>query len=173
LADLAVEEVMHPIEAFLRTNLITAKAVARHMRARRSGTILTLSTGASRVALPGTLGYGTTGAVIETMTQRLAVELGPSGVRVVCLRPGWWVRWWTLWFFQRSREVEVHSQGWAVRGRGFAIRTEAGVLVERTSVEVRRHDDATDTSILADGHDVTYQLARSSASRIVTVITRT
>jgi NAD(P)-dependent dehydrogenase (short-subunit alcohol dehydrogenase family) len=87
LAELAVEEVMHPIEAFLRTNLITAKAVARHMTARRSGTILTLSTGASRVALPGTLGYGTTGAVIETMTQRLAVELGPGGVRVVCLRP--------------------------------------------------------------------------------------
>jgi 3-oxoacyl-[acyl-carrier protein] reductase len=87
LAELAVEEVMHPIDAFLRTNLITAKAVARHMTARRSGTILTLGTGASRVALPGTLGYGTAGAAIETMTQRLAVELGPSGVRVVCLRP--------------------------------------------------------------------------------------
>ena len=45
-AELAVEEVMHPIDAYLRTNLITAKAVARHMTARRSGTILTLSAGA-------------------------------------------------------------------------------------------------------------------------------
>jgi 3-oxoacyl-[acyl-carrier protein] reductase len=87
LADVAVEEIMHPIDSFLRANLITAKAVARHMTARRSGTILTLSTGAARVALPGTLGYGTTGAAIETITQRLAVELGPSGVRIVCLRP--------------------------------------------------------------------------------------
>ena len=43
LAELAVDEVMHPIDAFLRTNLITTKAVARHMTARRSGTILTLS----------------------------------------------------------------------------------------------------------------------------------
>jgi 3-oxoacyl-[acyl-carrier protein] reductase len=86
-AELAVEEIMHPIDAFLRTNLITAKAVARHMTARRAGTILTLSAGASRVASPGSLGYGTTCAAIETMTQRLAVELGPSGVRVVCLRP--------------------------------------------------------------------------------------
>ena len=85
--ELAVEEVMHPIDAYLRTNLITTKAVARHMTARRSGTILTLSSGASRVAAPGELGYGTTCAAIETMTQRLAVELGPSGVRVVCLRP--------------------------------------------------------------------------------------
>ena len=29
LAELAVEEVMHPIDSFLRTNLITAKATAR------------------------------------------------------------------------------------------------------------------------------------------------
>jgi 3-oxoacyl-[acyl-carrier protein] reductase len=86
-AELTVDEVMHPIDAFLRTNLITAKAVSKHMTARRSGTILTLSSGASRLAAPGSLGYGTTGAAIETMTQRLAVELGPTGVRAVCLRP--------------------------------------------------------------------------------------
>lgn len=87
LAELAVEEIMHPIDSYLRTNLITAKAVARHMTARRSGTILTLSTAGSRFARPGNLGYGTTCAAIEQMTQRLAVELGPSDVRVVCLRP--------------------------------------------------------------------------------------
>jgi 3-oxoacyl-[acyl-carrier protein] reductase len=87
LAALTVEDVMFPIDAFLRTNLITAKAVARHMTARRSGTILTLSSGAARAMPPGTLGYGTTGAAIEAMTSRLAVELGPSGVRAVCLRP--------------------------------------------------------------------------------------
>ncbi|HET8617681.1 MAG TPA: SDR family oxidoreductase [Acidimicrobiales bacterium] len=86
-AELAVEEVMRPVDAFLRTNLITTKAVARHMTARGSGTILTLSAGAARVAPRGSLGYGTTCAAIEAMTQRLAVELGPSGVRVVCLRP--------------------------------------------------------------------------------------
>jgi 3-oxoacyl-[acyl-carrier protein] reductase len=85
--ELAVEDVMHPIDAFVRTNVITAKAVARHMTARRTGTILTLSTAGSRVMPPGVLGYGTTCVAIEAMTQRLAVELGPSGVRVVCLRP--------------------------------------------------------------------------------------
>jgi NAD(P)-dependent dehydrogenase (short-subunit alcohol dehydrogenase family) len=86
-ADLTVDGVMRPIEAYLRTNLITTKAVARHMSARRSGVILTLSAGASRAAPAGSLGYGTACAAIETLTQRLAVELGPSGVRVVCLRP--------------------------------------------------------------------------------------
>ena len=87
LADLDVEQVMHPIDRFLRANLISAKAVARHMAARRSGVILTLSTAGSRFARPGNLGFGTTCAAIEQMTQRLAADLGPSGIRVVCLRP--------------------------------------------------------------------------------------
>jgi 3-oxoacyl-[acyl-carrier protein] reductase len=86
-AELAVEDVMHPVDAYLRTNLITTKAAARHMTAHGSGTILTLSAGASRLAPSGSLGYGTACAAIETLTQRLAVELGPGGVRVVCLRP--------------------------------------------------------------------------------------
>jgi 3-oxoacyl-[acyl-carrier protein] reductase len=87
VADLDVDQVMHPIESFLRANLITAKAVARHMTARRPGVILTLSTAGSRFARPGNLGFGTTCAAIEQMTQRLAAELGPSGARVICLRP--------------------------------------------------------------------------------------
>ena len=87
LAGLTVDQVMHPIESFLRSNLITVDATARHMAARGSGVVLTLSTAAARFARPGNLGFGTTCAAIEQMTQRLAAELGPSGVRVVCLRP--------------------------------------------------------------------------------------
>ena len=87
LGGLSVADVMHPIDAFLRSNLITAQATARHMTARGSGAILTLSTAGARFARPGNLGFGTTCAAIEQMTQRLAAELGPSGVRVVCLRP--------------------------------------------------------------------------------------
>jgi 3-oxoacyl-[acyl-carrier protein] reductase len=87
LDQLTVDEFMHPIDTYLRTNLITAKAVARHMTARGSGTILTLSNAASTFGRIGNLGFGTTCAGIEAMTQRLAVELGPSGVRAVCLRP--------------------------------------------------------------------------------------
>ena len=86
-AQATVEEVMHPVDAYLRTNLITTRAVARHMTRRGSGTILTFSAGASQVLAPGSLGYGITCAAVEAMSRRLAVELGPGGVRVVCLRP--------------------------------------------------------------------------------------
>ena len=37
LAGLTVDQVMHPIESFLRSNLITVNATARHMAARGSG----------------------------------------------------------------------------------------------------------------------------------------
>ena len=49
--------------------------------------ILTISTSGSRKSGPGFLGYGTTCAAIEGFSRILAGELGPSGVRVVCLRP--------------------------------------------------------------------------------------
>jgi 3-oxoacyl-[acyl-carrier protein] reductase len=87
LAGLTVDQVMHPIESFLRSNLVTVNATTPHMAARGSGVVLTLSTAGARFARPGNLGFGTTCAAIEQMTQRLAAELGPSGVRVVCLRP--------------------------------------------------------------------------------------
>jgi len=86
VTDLAVDDIVRPIDAYLRTNLITAQAVARHMTAQGSGTILTLSSGATHVAPPGTVTYGIICTAIEAMTQRLAVDLGPSGIRTVCLR---------------------------------------------------------------------------------------
>lgn len=85
LADRTVDELLHPIERMLRANLTVARAVAPHMRP--GGTILTLSTAGARFARPGNLGFGTACAAVEQLTQRLAAELGPSGVRVVCLRP--------------------------------------------------------------------------------------
>jgi 3-oxoacyl-[acyl-carrier protein] reductase len=82
---LEIDQVMQPIDGFLRSNLIIARAAARQMT--DGGAILTFSTAGARFARPGNLGFGTSCAAIEQLTQRLAAELGPSGVRVVCLRP--------------------------------------------------------------------------------------
>jgi len=77
----------HPITAYTRTNFLTAKAAARHMVTHGSGVILTLSTPGSRMAGQGFLGYGVTCWAIETFSRILAGELGPNGIRVICLRP--------------------------------------------------------------------------------------
>lgn len=87
LAELSAGDFAHPVTAYTRTNFLTAKAVARHMARQRSGVVLTLSTPGSRLAGRGFLGYGVTCAAIEAFSRILAGELGPSGIRVVCLRP--------------------------------------------------------------------------------------
>ena len=84
---LSLDEYVSPIAGYTRTNFLTAKAVSPHMARQGSGVILTLSTPGSRMSGQGFLGYGVTCAAIEAFTRILAGELGPSGVRVICLRP--------------------------------------------------------------------------------------
>lgn len=84
--ELSLRDYAQPISAYTRSNFITAQAVARHMVKRRSGVILTLSTPGSRLPGVGFLGYGVTCGAIETFSRILAGELGPSGIRVICLR---------------------------------------------------------------------------------------
>jgi NAD(P)-dependent dehydrogenase (short-subunit alcohol dehydrogenase family) len=86
-AELSVEDYTHPIAAYTRTNFLTAKAVSRHMVMQGSGVILTLSTSGSQLSGEGFLGYGVTCGAIETFSRILTGELGPSGIRVICLRP--------------------------------------------------------------------------------------
>lgn len=87
LADLSVDDYVQPITDYARTHFITAQAVARHMVEQGSGVIMTLSTPGSRLAMPGILGFGPACAAIEALSRLMAAELGPSGVRVLCLRP--------------------------------------------------------------------------------------
>ncbi|MEV0459915.1 SDR family NAD(P)-dependent oxidoreductase [Catellatospora methionotrophica] len=87
LAELSLEDFLHPITAYTRAQFVTAKAVSRHMTRQGSGVILSLSTPGSKLPGPGFLGFGVTCAAIEATSRLLAGELGGSGVRVVCLRP--------------------------------------------------------------------------------------
>jgi 3-oxoacyl-[acyl-carrier protein] reductase len=52
----------------------------------RSGTILTLSASPASLAIGGAGGFAAACAAIEALTRTFAAELGPAGVRVVCLR---------------------------------------------------------------------------------------
>jgi len=91
LLQMAVDDFVLPVLTGARTHFLTATAAGRHMVRARRGVILTLS--ASTVGLSGrdrvyhrTGGFGSACAAIEDLSRALAGELGPSGVRVVCLR---------------------------------------------------------------------------------------
>jgi NAD(P)-dependent dehydrogenase (short-subunit alcohol dehydrogenase family) len=86
LAELSLEDYALPVETYLRTNFITAKAVAPHMTRRGGGVILMLATPASRMAGPGYLGHAVACAGVEGLTRHLAGELGGFGIRVLCIR---------------------------------------------------------------------------------------
>ncbi|MCJ0766055.1 SDR family NAD(P)-dependent oxidoreductase [Variovorax terrae] len=85
-ARLSLEDYAYPVTVYTRTNFITAKAAARHMAKRGSGVVLMLTTPASRMPGPGFLGHSVACAGVEAMTRHLAGELGPDGIRVLCLR---------------------------------------------------------------------------------------
>jgi 3-oxoacyl-[acyl-carrier protein] reductase len=87
MTDLSLDDFMKPVVAAARTHFVTGTAAARRMTAQGSGVIVTLSSTAAREARHSTGGFGMACASIEAFTRTLAGEVGPKGVRVVCLRP--------------------------------------------------------------------------------------
>lgn len=76
----------------LRTNLtgayLMARAAIEHLVARR-GSIVTVSSAAGLRASPESLAYCASKAGLQMLTQCLAVDHGPEGVRSNCVAPGW------------------------------------------------------------------------------------
>ncbi|MFF2371360.1 SDR family NAD(P)-dependent oxidoreductase [Agromyces sp. NPDC058110] len=87
IADTSLDDYLHPITGYLRTNFVTAKAASRIMSAQGSGVILTISTPGARLTGRGLIGNAAQSAGLEGFSRALAGELGPAGVRVVCVRP--------------------------------------------------------------------------------------
>jgi len=84
--DLKIEEFMVPLETVVKSQFITARAAARHMVKQHSGAIIFLTGSPARGHVEGTTAIGTAFGAIESLSENLAVEVGPAGVRVVCLR---------------------------------------------------------------------------------------
>lgn len=87
IGDTSLDDYLHPVTGYLQTNFVTAKAVARPMVAQGSGVILTISTPGARLTGRGLIGNAAQSAGLEGFSRALAGELGPAGVRVVCVRP--------------------------------------------------------------------------------------
>jgi len=84
--DLAIEEFMVPVTTVLKSQFITARAAARHMVKQHSGVIIFLTGSPARGHVEGATAIGAAFGAIESLTENLAFEVSPAGVRVVCLR---------------------------------------------------------------------------------------
>jgi NAD(P)-dependent dehydrogenase (short-subunit alcohol dehydrogenase family) len=64
------------------------RVVASFMLEQKSGSILNISSMASRYGIPYVIAYTASKSAIEGMTRAMAVELSPHGIRVNCIAPG-------------------------------------------------------------------------------------
>jgi NAD(P)-dependent dehydrogenase (short-subunit alcohol dehydrogenase family) len=87
LVELEVERFSLPITAYTRSYFLTARLAARHMLAKKSGVIMTVTAIPSRTGTPLQGGYPPAQAAKEALTRDLSAELAPQGIRVVGLRP--------------------------------------------------------------------------------------
>jgi len=90
----AVEEATaEEVEAVYRTNvfglLAVTRAVLPHMRARRSGRILNMSSIGGYRAGPGFGVYSSTKFAVEGLSEALRNELAPLGIHVTAVEPGY------------------------------------------------------------------------------------
>lgn len=86
LTDIPFDTFMQPIALSMRTQFVTVTEAARRMTRQKSGVILALTATPARVAFPYGGGFGVACAATESLWRQLAAELGPHGVRVVCVR---------------------------------------------------------------------------------------
>ena len=86
--DLAIEEIKAQYETNLFGVIRVTQAVLPIMRKQKSGIIVNISSGAGRFGYPGGSAYVSTKFAIEGLSESMAYELEPFGIRVVLVEPG-------------------------------------------------------------------------------------
>jgi 3-oxoacyl-[acyl-carrier protein] reductase len=76
------------VDANLTATFLTIKSALPGMKARRAGNIITMSSAAGRRPHPRSpVPYAAAKAGIQMLTQHLAAQAGPFGIRVNCIAP--------------------------------------------------------------------------------------
>jgi 3-oxoacyl-[acyl-carrier protein] reductase len=97
LAEMELEDFERPVMRALRTQFLTSRAAARHMRRQGEGVILTFGGAGGRDPIRDYMsggfqvylgGFQVALGAIDVLRRQLAVELGPHGIRVVTLQSG-------------------------------------------------------------------------------------
>lgn len=86
--DLSIDEIKQLYETNFFGVIRVTQAVLPIMRAQRTGRIVNISSGAGRVGYPGGSAYVSTKFALEGLSESMAYELEPFGIRVVLVEPG-------------------------------------------------------------------------------------
>jgi NADP-dependent 3-hydroxy acid dehydrogenase YdfG len=86
LTEIRFDDFAMPILDYTKATFNTATAVYPYMVKQHSGVIMGMTAVVSHMPLPYTAGFGPAWAAVEALLRVLAAELGPHGVRTVCLQ---------------------------------------------------------------------------------------
>jgi NAD(P)-dependent dehydrogenase (short-subunit alcohol dehydrogenase family) len=86
--DLAIEEIKAQYETNLFGLIRTTQVVLPIMRKQKSGTIVNISSGAGRFGYPAGSAYVSTKFAVEGLSESMAYELEPFGIKIIVVEPG-------------------------------------------------------------------------------------
>lgn len=87
--DLSVEAWDHILNTNLRSVFLGSREAAKIMRKHGGGSIINLSSSRAHMSEPNSEAYAASKGGILALTHALAVSLGPDGIRVNAISPGW------------------------------------------------------------------------------------
>jgi NAD(P)-dependent dehydrogenase (short-subunit alcohol dehydrogenase family) len=85
LAELSYEDFSMPLIDYTKAHFHTTNAVSPYMIQQGSGVIMGITAIPSQMPFPYTAGFGPAWAAVEAFLRLAAAELGPHGIRTVCL----------------------------------------------------------------------------------------
>ncbi len=88
IADVSDEDYANIIRVNQQAVFSLSRELSKKMITRKTGSILMVSSMASRYGIPKVIGYTAAKSAVEGMTRGFAVELSPFGIRINCIAPG-------------------------------------------------------------------------------------
>jgi NAD(P)-dependent dehydrogenase (short-subunit alcohol dehydrogenase family) len=88
IEDVTDEDFQKVITTNLTAVFVMSREVIKHMLEGKSGCIINISSMAAQYGLPKVIAYSASKTAIDGLTRAMAVELGPKGIRVNAIAPG-------------------------------------------------------------------------------------
>lgn len=108
IEELTMDELRSLMEVMFFGAVAVTKAVLPHLREQGSGTIVQMSSMGGQLSPPGFGAYCAAKFALEGLSEALAAEVAPFGVRVLIVEPGAFRTEFGGARMQRSREIEVY-----------------------------------------------------------------